>query len=63
MTLVLNGISQNSFLGVDEKKQIIEWYKDYFKEKEGLIRESLETDRQEAAYRQSLEVEKRTKKN
>ncbi len=44
MTLVLNGISQNSFLNLKEKKEIIEWYYNYFNDKLDLINESLQTE-------------------
>ncbi len=44
MTLALNGISQNSFLNLQEKKEIIEWYKNYFNDKLDLIKESLQAD-------------------
>lgn len=50
MTLVLNGISKNSYLTLDEKKSIVEWYKEYFLEKEGLIKEALEAERAESEY-------------
>ena len=50
MTLVLNGISKNSYLTIDEKKSIIEWYKSYFDEKQGLILEALEAEKQESEY-------------
>ena len=49
MTLVLNGLSKNSFMSVDEKKEIIRWYKDYFNEKLDMIKEALEVERNEAA--------------
>ena len=58
MTLALNGLSKNGFLSVDEKKAIVEWYKDYFKEKEDLIREALGAEQQEAEYREKLAREK-----
>jgi hypothetical protein len=44
MALALNGISQNSFLNIQEKKEIIEWYKNYFNEKLDIIQESLYAD-------------------
>jgi len=45
MTLALNGISQNSFLSISEKKEIIEWYINYFNDKLDLIKEALEAER------------------
>lgn len=54
MALVLNGISQNSFLKIDEKKEIIEWYKNYFKSKLDIIQESLKAERLEQSYKESL---------
>jgi small subunit ribosomal protein S31 len=45
MTLALNGISQNSFLSLSEKKEIIEWYKDYFNDKLDIIKEALEAEK------------------
>ena len=50
MTLVLNGISHNSFLNFNEKMEIIEWYKNYFDEKLDLINEALEAERLEKEY-------------
>ena len=55
MTLVLNGLSKNSFMSVDEKKEIIRWYKDYFNEKLDIIKESQELEKME---REGLEVPK-----
>lgn len=48
MVLALNGLSQNSFLSLNEKKEIIDWYIKYFKEKEELIKEALESEKTEA---------------
>ena len=55
MTLVLNGISQNSFLTVKEKHEIIEWYRNYFEEKKDIINEALEAERMEAVYSQATQ--------
>lgn len=44
MTLVLNGLSLNSFLTLNEKKEIIDWYKEYFKEKDEIIKKIFETE-------------------
>ncbi|CAF0818332.1 unnamed protein product, partial [Brachionus calyciflorus] len=52
MMLVLNGISLNSFLTIQEKKDIINWYKTYFTEKLDIINEALEAERLEASYRE-----------
>jgi hypothetical protein len=54
MTLALNGLSQNSFLSLNEKKEIIQWYKNYFNEKQDLIKEALLNEEKEAEYRQNL---------
>ncbi len=58
MTLVLNGLSKNSFMSVDEKRRIIHWYRDYFKEKSGLIEEALSAELSEQEYRAGLEAQK-----
>ena len=50
MTLVLNGLSQNSFLDINEKKEIIEWYKKYFEEKLDFIKEALDIEQKEQEY-------------
>jgi small subunit ribosomal protein S31 len=54
MTLALNGLSQNSFLSLNEKKEIIQWYKNYFNEKQDLIKEALLNEEKEAEYKKSL---------
>ncbi len=50
MTLVLNGISLNSFLTLNEKKEIIEWYKKYFEEKLDLIKQAIDDEKQEREF-------------
>jgi len=50
MTLVLNGISHNSFLSLNEKKEIISWYKKYFEEKLETIKDALEREKLEQEY-------------
>ena len=50
MTLVLNGISLNSFLTLNEKKEIIEWYKKYFEEKLDIIKQAIDDEKQEQEY-------------
>lgn len=55
MTLVLNGLSKNSFISLSEKKDIITWYKNYFNEKEDLIQEALESEKLEYEYRKNIE--------
>jgi uncharacterized glyoxalase superfamily protein PhnB len=50
MTLVLNGISLNSFLTLNEKKEIIEWYKKYFEEKLDIIKQAIDDEIQEQEY-------------
>jgi flavorubredoxin len=50
MTLVLNGISLNSFLTLNEKKEIIEWYKNFFEEKLDTITKALEDEEIEQEY-------------
>ena len=52
MVLALNGLSQNSFLSLNEKKEIIDWYIKYFKEKEELIKEALESEKKELSFKQ-----------
>ena len=47
MTLVLNGLSKNSYISVEEKKEIIGWYKNYFNEKLDIIKEAQELERME----------------
>ncbi|CAF0818353.1 unnamed protein product [Brachionus calyciflorus] len=44
MTLALNGLSQNGHLTLNEKKEIINWYKSYFDEKLDIIKEALDTE-------------------
>ena len=58
MTLALNGLSQNSFLSLNEKKEIIQWYKNYFNEKQDLIKEALLNEEKEAEYKKSLYTSK-----
>ena len=58
MSLVLNGLSQNSYLSITEKKDIIQWYKNYFNEKEHLIKEALETEKLDEEYRRSIVLKK-----
>lgn len=59
MTLVLNGLSKNGFLSIEEKESIIDWYRKYFDEKKDLILEALNAERQEAEYREQLELQKK----
>ena len=56
MTLVLNGLSKNSFLSVDEKKEIVRWYKSYFEEKLDIIKEALEIERSETLKENEAEL-------
>ena len=58
MTLALNGLSKNSFLSLVEKREIIEWYRNFFQLKADLIRQALEAERMEALYRDQLELQK-----
>jgi len=58
MTLVLNGLSKNGFLSVEEKRKIIYWYRDYFNEKSSLIKEALAAESAEQEYRFALEAQK-----
>lgn len=39
MELVCVGLSKNHYLTVEKKKEHIEWFKDYFNEKQGLLQE------------------------
>ena len=57
MTLVLNGLSKNSYISVEEKKEIIGWYKNYFNEKLDIIKEGLEIEREEFEHTRSKRVE------
>jgi small subunit ribosomal protein S31 len=52
MVLALNGLRQNIFLSLNEKKEIIDWYIKYFKEKEELIKEALESEKTELSFKQ-----------
>jgi small subunit ribosomal protein S31 len=47
MKLVLNGLSDNPFLTVEEKKNTIEWYKNYFSDKLDIINESIRIEKLE----------------
>lgn len=58
MTLVLNGLSKNSHLTLDEKRSIISWYRNYFSEKLPLIEEALNAERLEHEYHAKLEAQK-----
>ena len=53
MALVLNGLSQNSYLSLSEKKEIIFWYKDYFNAHMDIINESLNAERLESDFIQN----------
>ena len=52
MILALNGLSQNSFLSLNEKKEIIDWYVKYFEEKKDLILTALENEKLEISFKQ-----------
>jgi small subunit ribosomal protein S31 len=54
MSLVLNGLSKNSFLSLVEKKEIINWYKEYFSENMHVLKEALEAVRQENELNENL---------
>ena len=58
MTLVLNGLSKNSFLSISKKHDIIAWYKAYFKENSSLINEALAAEMAEQAYHMNLAAQK-----
>ena len=58
MTLVLNGLSKNSHLSIEEKRGIISWYRNYFTEKQPLIEEALNAERLEQEYHAKLEMQK-----
>jgi hypothetical protein len=45
MQLILNGLSQNSHLSLNEKKEIIEWYRNYFEENSKTIKSAIEAER------------------
>ena len=65
MILALNGLSQNSHLSLNEKKEIIKWYKDFFSDKKDLIVTALENEKKEADYKQQIfeEGKKNIKQN
>ncbi len=46
--------NQSCFLSLNEKKEIIQWYKNYFNEKQDLIKEALLNEEKEAEYKKSL---------
>ena len=50
MTLVLNGISLNSYLTLNEKKEMIEWYRNYFEDNLEMITKSLEREKMEQEH-------------
>ena len=52
MVLALNGLSQNSYLSLNEKQEIIDWYVKYFEEKKELIKEALDNEKLEFSYKQ-----------
>lgn len=49
MTLVLNGLSKNAFLTVNEKREAIFWYKNYFDDKIDIIQEAIRLEQESAA--------------
>ncbi len=54
MTMVLNGLSKNSYLSVGEKREIIQWYKSYFNEKIEIIQQALDAERLEAQMQDEI---------
>jgi hypothetical protein len=54
MTMVLNGLSKNSYLSVVEKKEVILWYKSYFSEKIDIIRQALDADQLESQMSEDI---------
>ena len=44
MELVLVGLSKNPYLTVQQKKEHIEWFRDYFTEKQSILEETLGSD-------------------
>ena len=59
MTLILNGLSKNGFISIEEKKNIINWYKEYFEKKKDLIEEALDAEQLELAYYKEQEAAKK----
>jgi hypothetical protein len=47
MKLVLNGLSQNAYLSVKEKKEAIGWYRSYFFDKLDDINLAIEAEKLE----------------
>ncbi len=51
MEIVLNGLSLNSYMTLDEKREIIEWYRKFFDENVQTIRDAIKAEE----YTSSLE--------
>ena len=60
MELVCIGLSKNPYLSVREKKQHLEWYRNYFADKADIVERALEETRrleeEEAAIRASADA-------
>lgn len=54
MTLAINGLSQNGFISLKEKVEIIDWYRNYFNERLELINEALQAEQKERDFNESL---------
>lgn len=54
MSLAINGLSQNGFISLKEKVEIIDWYRNYFNEKIDLINEALQAEIKEREFKESL---------
>ena len=44
MSFVLHGLSVNSFMTIEEKQEVIEWYRVYFEQNESTILETAEAE-------------------
>ena len=54
MSIVLNGLSKNSYLSVAEKREVIDWYKNYFTDKLDIINEALHAEKLETQVQLEL---------
>ncbi len=47
MKLVLNGLSQNAYLSVNEKKEAITWYKNFFENNLDDLKDAMDKEKQQ----------------
>ena len=57
MAIVLNGLSKNSFMTVEEKRDMIKWYKDYFQERIQILEEALEAEKRDTIIQESISIQ------